>query len=72
MCITFNFFEYRAFFESENISYVDSLPYVLKAFGIEVAAGRDFHPVADDHPYAPGYKAYADAAVEGLDMFDKQ
>ena len=62
---------YREFFEASGIAYVDALPHVLAAFRAGLAEGRDIYPRGDGHPKEPGYKAYADAAVEGLRLIGR-
>ena len=59
---------YKEFFDSRDIKYTDALPSALVAFEREIAAGRDFYPITDDHPTEAGYESYADAAIEGMQL----
>lgn len=58
--------EYKRFFDDNGIVYVDGLPHMLAAFRRSLAEGWELYPISDGHPYAQGYQAYVDAAVEGL------
>jgi lysophospholipase L1-like esterase len=57
---------YREFFEANGIAYVDAHPHVLAAFRAGLAEGRKIYPPGDGHPNEQGYRAYAQAAAEGL------
>lgn len=54
--------QFSEFFEASKIPYVDGLPFVLEAFDRVVNTPEPFYPVADGHPFSPGYRAYAEAA----------
>jgi len=62
---------YKDFFEENGIAYVDALPHVLAGFRASLLEGRKFYPASDGHPYEDGYKAYADAAIEGLRLIQR-
>jgi lysophospholipase L1-like esterase len=62
---------YKEFFEHEGIAYIDALPHVLEAFRSSLAEGREFYPASDGHPYAEGYEAIAEAAIEGLRLIER-
>jgi hypothetical protein len=51
------------------IHVVDALPYVIAAK--EALAGRPLYNIADGHPMAEGYNAYATAVIEAVTALDK-
>ncbi len=56
-----------------GIPFADATSKVAEAFDAAVGEGRDFYPLLDDgHPYADGYRAYAEMAVALWDLMKQR
>ncbi len=55
--------KFSRFFEGLGIKYVDAKPYVLREL---YGSGNVYSSTDDGHPVETGYKAYAEAAYDGI------